>query len=127
MRRSLAGIVPDELLNRKRKAFVVRGPVSVLSSLQAGRMGASDAMVLNSMKIVELLELSNALDAVRNGQEISTIPILRALSIESWLRNLTAWNVTNDHGSQLRRDGKLHSYRNPFLVSVERKPTEERR
>jgi len=95
MRRALVGIVPDELLNRRRKAYVVRAPMSAISSEWAALIDMSQHMVSNLLGVVESRCLSVALHMARHGQEVPTIPLMRTFSIESWLRNQEVWKVSN--------------------------------
>ena len=48
MRRALAGIVPDEILNRRRKAFVARAPLSGISRDWANLVEMTQHMMSSS-------------------------------------------------------------------------------
>src|SRR5213075_2882466 len=52
MRRALVGIVPDEILNRKTKAFVARAPMKTVSRDWAKLMEMTQNMVIGSLGIV---------------------------------------------------------------------------
>jgi asparagine synthase (glutamine-hydrolysing) len=93
MRRALVGIVPDELLNRKRKAFVARGPRVAISAHWARLMEISRHMVTNSLGIVDTKAFSEALEHARRGQDVPIIPLIRTIAVEMWLRNLVHWNL----------------------------------
>jgi len=88
MRRALVGIVPDEILNRKRKAFVARAPMVAISTEWDSLMELSQHMVSCSLGIVEFNALSETLRNARHGQEIPIVTLIRTLAVESWLRNL---------------------------------------
>jgi asparagine synthase (glutamine-hydrolysing) len=88
MRRALNGIVPDPLLNRKRKAFVVRSPLATMSTGWVNLMDTSKQMTLISLGIVDAKFFSEALQRTRNGQEANMAAMMRTLHIEHWLRNL---------------------------------------
>lgn len=88
MRRALAGIVPNELLNRRRKAFVARGPMTAISSEHASLIEMSQHMVSDSLGIVSPNEFSEVLQWIREGREVLLTPVIRALYIEFWLINL---------------------------------------
>ena len=92
MRRALAGIVPHEILDRKRKAFVVRGPLARIQPEWQSLVEASRSMRSESLKIVDSQSFLNALKRAADGQDIPLIPLLRTVSLERWLRNLEHWN-----------------------------------
>jgi asparagine synthase (glutamine-hydrolysing) len=88
MRRALIGIVPDELLNRKRKAYVSRGPMAAISTEWANLVEFSRHMATNSLGIVDGEIFCGAMQKARQGKEIPTIGVMRTLVIELWLRCL---------------------------------------
>jgi asparagine synthase (glutamine-hydrolysing) len=85
MRRALAGIVPEELLNRKRKAFVSRSPIKRIVTQRADIASASDLLRDASLGIVDSMALRQAIDRFRHGEEISTSAVARALELQLWL------------------------------------------
>jgi asparagine synthase (glutamine-hydrolysing) len=91
MRRALAEIVPKELLNRKRKAYVARAPLVAISDEWKRLTEMSQHMLAASLGIVDSTKFKDALQRARNGQEIMVVPLMRALGIELWLRNLEGW------------------------------------
>jgi hypothetical protein len=92
MRRALAGIVPDAILNRKRKAYGV-GPSPATISTQWAVAGASSKMVSSDLGIVNSEAFLHALGQSGKQGAASTIPLLRTLSLELWLRNLRMHGV----------------------------------
>jgi asparagine synthase (glutamine-hydrolysing) len=88
MRRALVGIVPDEILNRKRKAFVARKVMTTVSENYECLVDLSRALVSASLGIIDPEAFRQALQKVRNGQDLSMVALLRTLDIESWLRGL---------------------------------------
>jgi asparagine synthase (glutamine-hydrolysing) len=117
MRRALVGIVPDEVLNRKRKAFVVRAPLPAAPTELASPSETGSGMVASSLGIIDLRIFSEALELARRGFEVPMVPLLRTLGIESWLRRL----------SRRQRPGKVMSLgRNGFTfhegLSASREP-----
>lgn len=88
MRRALNGIVPEQLLNRKRKAFVVRLPLATMSADWAGLIETSKQMTLISLGIIDAKAFSEAVQRTRNGQEANIAAMMRTLHIEHWLRGL---------------------------------------
>jgi asparagine synthase (glutamine-hydrolysing) len=100
MRRALAGIVPDELLNRKRKAYVARAPMAAISTEWPTVTQLAQVMLTGSMGIVDPTRFSAALQRARSGQEVAVQLLLRTLGIELWLKRLAARNVPNNLNSR---------------------------
>jgi asparagine synthase (glutamine-hydrolysing) len=96
MRRALAGIVPQELLHRKRKAFVIRGPLKAITSEHLVLEEKAGEMVSESLGIVDSRVLESTLRDVRSGGMLSVPSILRVFAIERWLRNVAHWKVLDD-------------------------------
>jgi asparagine synthase (glutamine-hydrolysing) len=88
MRRALIGIVPDELLHRKRKAFVARSPMLAVSAQRCRLLEMSKDMVSASLGVVDPELLGTALHKVCQGQAIPMVPFMRTIGIEVWLRSL---------------------------------------
>ena len=102
MRRALAGIVPDEILNRKRKAFISRGPLAALSEEWPRVTDLTSNMVSASLGIVNPRAFCEALERARKGQEIHIVSMLRTLTFECWLRRLKFWSFPQALSSELR-------------------------
>src|SRR5260221_4445441 len=95
MRRALAGIVPSEVLNRKRKASVARAPLVGISSDWANLAKMTQHMISGSLGIVDLKPFSCALQKARHGEELYSLGLRRAIHIEGWLRNLLRLGLVN--------------------------------
>lgn len=88
MRRALVGIVPDEILNRRRKAFVVRSPMLAVVRQWDSLAGMNQQMLIAALGIVNADLFGKAVEKARSGQEVRTVPMRRALQTECWLRSL---------------------------------------
>jgi asparagine synthase (glutamine-hydrolysing) len=88
MRRALVGIVPDELLNRRRKAFVARSPIAAISAEWASLSEISQHMITSSLGIIDSSRLCEALQKARHGEECRIVTLMRTFGIEFWLRGL---------------------------------------
>jgi asparagine synthase (glutamine-hydrolysing) len=95
MRRALVGIVPDEILHRKGKAFVVRAQRVAISTNWAHFVEMTEHMVSSSLRIADPQRISEALEKAKSGEEVRMVPLLRTMSIEGWLRNVSALGVIN--------------------------------
>ena len=93
MRGSLAGIVPDKILNRKRKAYVTRAPRTAIATHWKDIQSLTHHMVAESLGIVSSAAFRQSLEDLRSGREMAIVPIERMLSLECWLRNLAHWGV----------------------------------
>jgi asparagine synthase (glutamine-hydrolysing) len=100
MRRALVNIVPDQVLNRRRKAFVSRDPLTALSLEWSSIADAARHMALSSIGILEPKRFLEILERARDGQEVSTVLLLRTFTVEAWLRHLGNREIlirTNEH------------------------------
>jgi asparagine synthase (glutamine-hydrolysing) len=93
MRRALAGMIPDEILHRKRKAFVVRAPMIAVSRDWAELSHVIRNMLSASLGIVNSQAFSGALQKARDGREIHIVHMMRTLGVEFWLRHLRERNL----------------------------------
>ena len=86
MRRALRGIVPEEVLNRHRKAFISRGPLEAIAS-ESGRLAdLSREMISVSLGIVDPVFFSQVPKRAAKGDEIPVVSYLRTVYAEFWLR-----------------------------------------
>jgi asparagine synthase (glutamine-hydrolysing) len=90
MRRALAGIVPAEVLNRKRKAFVSRRTFVEVSEQFGILLQKLDPMVSASLGIVDRAAFGRELERARVGLETLPVALWRTIGMEAWLRNLNA-------------------------------------
>jgi len=93
MRRALVGVVPDEILNRKRKAYMVRAPIMAISTAWAGFFETPDHLIPGSLQFIDPSKLREAMQKARQGRETLLIPLLRTITIHSWLKSLTEQGV----------------------------------
>ena len=93
MRRALVGIVPDEILNRKTKAFVARSPMVAISNDWSHFGEMTQNMLSGSLGIVDPERISEALQKVRRGEEVPMIALRRTLCLEGWLKDLRTLGI----------------------------------
>ena len=88
MRRALQDIVPSEILNRKRKAFVSRRPLVCIAS----EWNAIQALIKNSrladLGCVEPAFYYEGFVEASKGISRDLLFLLRALKLEVWLKNI---------------------------------------
>ena len=88
LRRALAGIVPEKILNRRRKAFVVRAPIAALAAQRQALTLLTTDMIGASLGIIDGKALIRAIERGIRGEEFSMVPLLRTLRLETWMRAL---------------------------------------
>jgi asparagine synthase (glutamine-hydrolysing) len=88
MRRALAGIVPSEILNRRRKAFIARAPAAAISAQWTHAIELTQQMASGRLGIVIPEKFGATLEMSRVGRDIPLIPLLRTIALELWLRNM---------------------------------------
>jgi asparagine synthase (glutamine-hydrolysing) len=93
MRRALIGIVPDEILNRKTKAFVVRAPMVDISNNWAHLAEMTQNMLATLLRVVDPERVLEALQKVRRGEEVPMVTLRRTLFLEDWLKDLRALGI----------------------------------
>ena len=98
MRRSLASILPEAVLSRRRKASASRGPLlSLLSQYESSFPPASDFVTV-SLGIIDGEAFAAAIREASYGQDVPLFQLSRTLSLESWLARLAR---TEAMGEQL--------------------------
>ena len=91
MRRSLRGLVPEEILDRKRKAFIARAPVAALRTALDSILRETNHMLASDLGIVDKNKFRQSLTRAADGQTTPVVPLLRTLLVEAWLRHIPTW------------------------------------
>jgi asparagine synthase (glutamine-hydrolysing) len=109
LRRALCDIVPPEILNRKRKAFVSRAPRFAIK--HGWDQLTSRDFLSSALEIVDSATLLDAMKRVKDGEDLPLLPLVRTLSLECWLRRLAnskvlAEPILPDHPQLLFSAGK---------------------
>jgi asparagine synthase (glutamine-hydrolysing) len=89
MRRSLAGIVPLEILSRRTKQFGARTPIVVVEQNWEELRRAFDLPLSSRMGYINRECFMKKLCEARGGKEIHIVRMLRTISFEFWLRELS--------------------------------------
>lgn len=93
MRRALRGIVPSEVLDRKRKGYISRGP---LARLRANSHRLEELFVHSMSVEYSYVDLHAFLDCLRSeitGEMKWIKPLMSTVALELWLRGLKASGV----------------------------------
>jgi asparagine synthase (glutamine-hydrolysing) len=91
MRRALAGIVPAEILGRRRKAFIARAPLISIRTELPQLLERTKNMISSRARIVDAEAFRSSLIGAAEGGELQIVPALRTLLLEAWLSRLEPW------------------------------------
>lgn len=103
MRRALAGVVPEEILNRKRKAFVVRRPLVGIADQFEALLQTLYPMIAASLGIVDPIAFRRELDTARAGRGTLPIPLLRTMRNRNVAEEFGCWRPPRESGRASRR------------------------
>ena len=88
MRRALKALVPPEVLERRRKAFIVRGPIALIREREKAIADIVSRSWAIETGLVNLEPLKSGLDVVRRGQNLDWWPsLMRLFALELWIRS----------------------------------------
>lgn len=93
MKRALIGIVPDELLNRRKKAAVTQEPQKNASTEWPSSLQIGPHVVSGSIGIIDPHRFEDALQKARHREEVAIDSLKRTLLLESWVRHLSIQRV----------------------------------
>ena len=88
MRRSLAGIVPQEILSRRTKQVGARTPALVLEKHWDELQNVYERSLSSGLGYVHEDRFLKVISDARAGKSVPLVRILWAISLEYWLRNL---------------------------------------
>jgi asparagine synthase (glutamine-hydrolysing) len=111
MRRALIGIVPPEILNKRRKAYVCRTPLAAAFSEWSGLTGAHQSLVGCTFGFFDRVAISEAFERARQGHVVPVVTLIRTLGIEFWLRGLAERGVLRETSAIFAQHSSLASSR----------------
>lgn len=115
MRRSLVGIVPDKVLNRRRKAYVARAPVAALARDWDSVLRSTENMFMAALDVIDPPALIESLLAAQQGRSIPLAMIIRTLAFERWLVHLNQRRALRSEASA-ESDTRVQSMRVAFAA-----------
>jgi asparagine synthase (glutamine-hydrolysing) len=101
MRRALRGIVPAEVLERRRKAYTSRGPRLAISAEANRNSGLTVNMEAARLGMVNEQLFREAVFSAKNSDDLPFIPLSRTLVLEAWLRNVQRHHILLNGEPQL--------------------------
>jgi asparagine synthase (glutamine-hydrolysing) len=91
MRRALRGIVPAEILERRRKAYVSRGPLMLIPQNRDAIAQLFATALSGDYGFIQVQQFRTALGQVGAGSTSEWLPsMVRAINLELWLRTAEA-------------------------------------
>jgi len=105
MKRALVGIVPDELLKRKRRAVATQEPEKDTSTEWPCLADIGHHIVSSSLGIIDPNLLLEALQKARRKEEVPVDGLKRTLFLECWLRHLAIQGVLTMTSVPRKRPG----------------------
>jgi len=87
MRRALSGIVPEVILERRRKAYVSRNHIVSFQALAGEISEWTKNMVCSELGVIDLKAFHRALAGAYRGEDSRLWQISNTLALESWLRD----------------------------------------
>jgi asparagine synthase (glutamine-hydrolysing) len=114
MRRALLDIVPKEILSRRTKQFGARTPALLLDSRWEELESTVQSSLSSRLGFVDRNRLAEALQDVRCGKEIQIVRLLKAVSLEFWLRDLASRDVVYIPGATKSWPDQESPSRNTF-------------
>jgi len=87
MRRSLADIVPPEILQRRRKAHVIRGPLAAIRDHASTLTSLFSGSQVGGFSFVDESELRAQIQRIETGHSSEWRPLMRAIQFELWIKS----------------------------------------
>jgi asparagine synthase (glutamine-hydrolysing) len=102
MRRSLAGIVPQEILSRRTKQVGARIPTLILEKYWDELQSIYQMSLSSRLGYIHEARLLKTICDARAGRSVSLVRVLWTISLEYWLRDLAARGLLARQPSRLR-------------------------
>jgi asparagine synthase (glutamine-hydrolysing) len=104
MKRALVGIVPDELLTRRRKTFVPPEQKQESATEWPTLVETGQYIIGSSVGIIDPDRFAKALQKARHNEDVSIGSLKRTATLESWLRHLATQGVLTNSMVAKRRN-----------------------
>jgi asparagine synthase (glutamine-hydrolysing) len=115
MRRALVGIVPDEILNRRRKAYLIRSPLTAVLSTWGELLNSNLRMISDAFGIIDANKFAQSVMQARSSSNPPVVALQRTIALDLWLADLVRRGVLfgKEHGERVisgRATEKPHSH-----------------
>lgn len=99
MRRTISGIVPEAVLQRRAKAAIVQGPLRRIAERRVDLQALVAKMHPETQHFIDPIELRQSLDRAGSGGTLSLPHLIRTFALDGWLRSIEAAGIWNGHVS----------------------------
>jgi asparagine synthetase B (glutamine-hydrolysing) len=99
MRRSLAGIVPQEILSRRTKQVGQRTPMLVLEKSWDELQNIFQTSLSSRLGFIHEAPMLKTINDTRAGKDTAMVRVLWTISLEYWLRDLAARELLASSGA----------------------------
>jgi asparagine synthase (glutamine-hydrolysing) len=99
MRRSLAGIVPQEILSRRTKQFAARTPMVAIGKNSEQLREHFSSPLSSALGYVNPRLFMERLEEAQHGKKIHIVRMFRTISLELWLRQVVARGLLDEKTS----------------------------
>lgn len=89
MRRALKGIVPEEVLTRRRKSYVTRQPANLVAERLPELRAVANYPTSKRIEWIDSETLVKWMSGVQSGDFTKFLPLIRTILFEVWLRGAT--------------------------------------
>lgn len=117
MRHALRGLVPEEIIERRRKAFVVRTPIIAITKEWDGLCNLCQHLISARLGFVNQEQLLITLKKAKACGEVPMTRLIRTIFTEVWLLNLRYHGILGE--SYNDSSSKLASLNNAPIVSIQ--------
>jgi asparagine synthase (glutamine-hydrolysing) len=107
MRRTMADMVPAEILERRRKSFASRGPRVAISAEWDSLSALTKSMATSRFGIVDQELFRDALLSFKNSDKVPLIRVMRTVTLEAWLRHVIQRGVLVNPGIDVTSQAKV--------------------
>jgi len=114
MRRALAGIIPDEISNRKRKAFLSRSPLKRIQACCSDTASINELLCNAPSDIFDRDALRRVVQNVRQGQEVPASGLIRTFEILVWISGLRSGGMPPPFFGSPKIAWEAKSFETPF-------------
>ena len=88
MRRALINVLPDEIRMRRRKGYMSRQPLKVLTSALRSQQGPGTFSACFNAGWFDAQRLSDCLNAAKRGEQVPLVLLSRTIALELWMQSI---------------------------------------
>jgi asparagine synthase (glutamine-hydrolysing) len=100
MRRSLVGVVPQEILSRRTKQYAARTEIIMLERNWEALQKLFESPLSATLGFIDRLSFSRGLGDAVHGRRIPMLRLIKVISLELWLRDLLSRGLVDASVSQ---------------------------